>query len=108
MTYQWAVTRMMVLPEESGQEDVVISANYIVTGVDGSYTASVELNQSFTYTGGAFTPYSELTEDQVVGWIKSSLGENGIQSIEMNINGQIETEKNPPLTPETLPLPWTP
>ncbi len=108
ITYTWSVNSMMVMPEQAGEADVVIVATYSVKGVEEGYEAELtELMQNFSYTGGEdFTPYGDLTEAQVIGWIKDALGENGITSIEANIASQIENQKNPPLTPETLPLPW--
>ena len=105
-TYTWTVNSMMVMPEQAGESDVVITASYTVTGSGDGYTATFSSIQRFEYTGGSFTPYGDLTEDQVVGWIKDALGENGINSIERNLDAQIEAKKNPPLTPTVLPLPW--
>jgi hypothetical protein len=34
------------------------------------------------------------------------LGENGILSITACIDGQIESQKNPPVVPQNTPLPW--
>jgi hypothetical protein len=106
--YLWKVTSMMVMPEEQGQTDVVISASYSVTGKDGEFSANYSGVQRFVYDGGSFTPYIDLTEEQVVGWVQDALGENGVNSINANLESQIENQKNPPLTPESLPLPWTP
>lgn len=107
MTATWTIQSMMVMPKEQGKTDVVISASYLVTGVDGNFTATFDSVQSFTDAGGDFTPYADLTEAQVIGWIQDTLGENGVNSINANLEAQIENQKNPPLTPESLPLPWT-
>jgi len=107
IAYTWSVNSMMVMPEQAGKADVVIVASYSVKGVEEGYEAVLNgLSQTFSYAGGSFTPYADLTEPQVIGWIKDALGENGIASVEANIASQIENQKNPPLTPETLPLPW--
>ena len=97
---------MLVMPKEADKEDVVISASYLVSATDGEYSASFNSVQRFTYTGGPFTPYEDLTENQVVGWIQSALGENGVESININLAAQIQAQKNPPPSPEVLPLPW--
>ena len=94
------------MPKLEGQEDVVISAFYSVLGKSGEYTSTLNGIQQFKYSGGDFTPYDDLTEEQVVGWIQSALGENGVNSIQANLDSQIEAKKNPPLTPTVLPLPW--
>ena len=97
---------MSVLPEQGGETDVVVLARYNVTGTQDQTTASIGGIQQFTYTGGAFTPYEDLTEEQVIGWIQSALGENGVNSIYACIDGQINSILNPPPTPQLEPLPW--
>jgi hypothetical protein len=104
--YTWKVISMSVLPEQGGETDVVVLATYNVTGVQDETTASIGGLQQFTYTGGAFTPYEDLTEEQVIGWIQSALGENGVNSIYACIDGQINSILNPPPTPQPEPLPW--
>jgi hypothetical protein len=42
-----------------------------------------------------FTPFNELTNEQIVNWTKSSMGDDGVLSIESNIVKQIELIKNP-------------
>jgi hypothetical protein len=106
-TYTWKVTSMSVLPEQGGETDVVVFAMYDVTGIQDKTTASVCGTQKFTYTGGEFTPYEDLTEEQVIGWIQSALGENGVNSIYSCIDGQINSILNPPATPQPEPLPWS-
>lgn len=108
MNTEWKITSMMVMPEEQGHDNVVIAASYSVIAKDGQYTAQTASIQTFRYTGGAFTPYADLTEDQVVGWVQEALGESGVASIDENLAAQIENQKNPPVVPESLPLPWNP
>jgi len=106
-THTWKITSMSVLPEQDGETDVVVFASYEVTGIQDQTTASIDGIQQFTYTGGEFTPYEDLTEEQVVGWIQSVLGDNGINSIYSCIDGQINSTLNPPPTPHPEPLPWS-
>jgi hypothetical protein len=107
-TYTWKVVSMSVLPEQGGETDVVVLAVYNVTGVQDQTTISIDgMFQKFTYTGGSFTPYEDLTEEQVIGWIQSALGENGVNSIYACIDGQINSILNPPPTPQPEPLPWS-
>jgi len=85
-----------------------VIAAYDVTGVDGEFTSSLSNTAQFsTSSVDSFVPYSELTEEIVLGWIKAELEENGVHSIEACIAGQIESEKNPPVSPEITPLPWS-
>jgi hypothetical protein len=105
--YTWKVVSMSVLPEQGGETDVVVLASYIVTGTRSGVTANLDGVQQFTYMGGEFTPYEDLTEEQVIGWIQSALGENGVNSIYSCVDGQINSILNPPPTPQPEPLPWS-
>jgi len=105
-TYNWTITNLYTKTVD-GLQDYVVNAMYNVTGVDGEFSASIDNFSIFTVKEGSeFIPYSELTQDIVLDWIKEGLGENGLISITTNIDGQIESQKNPPITPQNTPLPW--
>jgi hypothetical protein len=90
------------------EQNYVVTAYYDVIGVDGIYTASFTNVAKFsTENVSAFIPYSELTNEIVVGWIQNELGVEGVSNIEASIQGQIDSQINPPITPENTPLPWT-
>jgi hypothetical protein len=105
--YTWVVTTLYTQTIE-GKQDYVVIANYDVIGTDGTYSASLTSNtaQFSTEQVETFIPYEDLTNDIVVNWIKETLGENGIISIEACIQGQIDSQINPPQTPQNTPLPW--
>jgi hypothetical protein len=106
--YTWTITNLYTQTID-GKEDYVVTAIYDVVGVDGEYTASMTSNtaQFSTEDVTEFTPYADLTEAIVINWVKESLGENGIISIEACIQGQIDSQINPPVSPENTPLPWS-
>jgi hypothetical protein len=105
MTTQFTTTidRMYTLPQVEGQTDVVVNALWTVTGVDGTYTAEIGGNTQFTLEQGAsFTPYDQLTQAQVIGWIP----ESQITSAQQCVQGQIDSLITPPVSPSAQPLPW--
>ena len=109
ITYKWSVTSMYTLPMVEGQTDVVVLAQWAVSGTDGTYSETLGSNTTqFTITASEpnFTPYADLTEEQVVGWIKKILGEDGVVSYEATIAGNIVSQANPPVQPTAQPLPW--
>ena len=107
INYTWKVTDLYTQTIE-GNEDYVVIANCETIGVDGDYTASVpNVIQFSTQEVGTFIPYADLTEEIVVGWIKEVLEEDGVLSIEASIQGQIDSQINPPVSPENTPLPWS-
>ena len=43
----------------------------------------------------AFTPYDQLTKEQVVGWVKDALGEEQVTSVEESLANQIQQKLDP-------------
>ena len=80
----------------------VVNVLWTVTGVDGSNTASIGGNSQFTVQEGTFTPYSQLTQSQVIGWIPAEQ----IASAQACVQGQIDSMITPPVSPQNTPLPW--
>lgn len=106
-TYTWAVTALYTETVGSEQDYVVI-ANYNVVGVDGEYTASLSNIARFsTESVSPFIPYNELTEAIVIDWIQQDLGVDGVANLEACIQGQIDSQINPPVVPVNTPLPWS-
>jgi hypothetical protein len=55
-----------------------------------------------------FVPYEDLINEIVIGWIQDELGVDGVSNLEACIQGQIDSQINPPVTPQNTPLPWAP
>lgn len=105
--FTWAVVQMSSYPTYESQTDVVFqvnwscTANEVVNGV--TYTASANNVANVAYTAGTpFTPYNQLTQDQVLSWVYAS----GVDKVgyEAGLQQQIDNQINPPVV--TLPLPW--
>ena len=97
MEYNWNVVQMDRLTSDG----FVVTVHYRVNAVDGNYTASTYGTVGYTEEG-AFTPYSQLTEALVVGWVQDSLGKD---TVEEALATQIEAQKNPV---QESGLPWAP
>jgi hypothetical protein len=90
-------------PQEDGNTDVVFTVHWTCAGTDGTYNASVYSTSSVPApTGSSFTPYADLTQEQVLGWIWA----NGVDqsATEAAVDQQIQAQINPPVV--TPPLPW--
>jgi hypothetical protein len=53
-----------------------------------------------------FVEYDDLTEDVVIGWVKSALGEERVKQIEDDITAQIDAQENPPAATKGSGVPW--
>ena len=105
-TYTWAVTALYT-ETIAGQQDYVVIANYEVVGVEGTYSASVSNIARFnTESVTPFVPYENLTNEIVITWIQDELGVDGVSNLEACIQGQIDSQINPPVVPVNTPLPW--
>lgn len=105
ITYTWSVVQMDAYPEEDGETDVVFNVHWTLAGIDGTYQGYVYGSQGVTVDAAEpFTPYADLTQAQVIGWVQDALGEEQVASYEANVAQQIEDQINPPVV--TPPLPW--
>ena len=100
-TFTTRITSMYTL--NTPEPDYVVNVLYEVTGVDGTYTASIGGNTQFNSADqeGAFIPYDQLTEATVIGWIP----ENQIASAQACVQGQLDSMANPPVSPANTALP---
>ena len=106
-TYTWAVTALYT-ETIAGEQNYVVIANYLVLGVDGTYGAEISNIARFsTESMSPFIPYADLTEDTVIDWIQQDLGVDGVANLEACIQGQINSQINPPVVPVNTPLPWS-
>jgi hypothetical protein len=102
-TITWNISQLDCVPQAPEGADYVICCHWQCNGVDGQYSASVYSTCSFPVVQGeSFTPYADLTQDQVLGWCWA----NGVDkdSAEAAVAQQIENQINPPIV--SPPLPW--
>jgi len=104
ITLSWIIERLLVKPTEGSNIDVVITADWRCNGTDETYSGTCYGSCSFQPPSGEFTPYEDLTQEQVLNWCYA----NGVDqaAIEANVTLQIENQIDPPVV--TLPLPWVP
>ena len=110
ITINWIIERLLVKPTEGSLTDVMITADWRCNGTETTGTGDDEKTYSGTCFGSAsfqpptenFTPYPDLTQDQVLGWCYA----NGVDqtAIEANVTQQINDQINPPVI--APPLPW--
>jgi hypothetical protein len=104
ITLSWIIERLLVKPTEGTYTDVVITADWRCNGSQDQYSGTCYGSTSFAPPSGSFTPYPDLTEQQVLDWCYA----NGVDqaAIEANVTLQIENQINPPII--APPLPWVP
>ena len=111
VTYFWTINPLNAYPTASGETDVVFTAHWqfhaqeIVNEVTYSAqsigTAGIPL-----HSGSTFTPFNELTLEQVTGWVVESIGTGSVDNMKDNLAQQIADKINPPIL--VLQSPWLP
>jgi len=107
-TITWVIEWMQTTPTTATPPETVIAAGWRCNGTQASatpnifYTATNYGSASFPMPEGTFTPYDQLTQEQVLGWCWA----NGVDkdATEAGIQSQIDSQINP--TVIQPPLPW--
>ena len=101
-TITWSITAMNCSTTEQNPDTVII-CHWTCAGTDGTYNASIYSTCSVPSPTGSFTPYSDLTQSQVLGWVWA----NGVskEATEAAVEAQLQAQINPPVV--TPPLPWS-
>ena len=102
----WNISSMQCVAQEGDRQDVVQVVHWQCNDtqeIDGkSYTGSVYATCTLPAPEDTFTPYPDLTQQQVLGWIWA----NGVDkdATEAAVNAQIQAQAFPTIV--SPPLPW--
>ena len=115
-TYEWKLTGLKK-QNSINVDDAVVGTSWKLTGTDedgnvGTFSGATPFSIS-TINTGSFTPYSELTESQVLNWIKNHVsGSNVSTNYWEHISGVIQKEINDKKWAKVeiseTDLPWSP
>lgn len=109
MNTTWNITKLFCIPNLNGQQNVVANIEWKAVAedyIDGNKYVAEKIGiigSGFSPNITDFTPYNQLTEQQVLNWVWS----NGIskEGIELTLQGDINNQINPPIV--VPPLPWS-
>lgn len=106
MEYTWKVTGVKTRTEE-GFEGVVFQTFWTKTGTDadgnvGTFSGATPLKFA---PSEDFTPFDQLTEQQVLEWVQAAVVGDYAQHVDAQIQKQINAKKADVQSP---PLPWAP
>lgn len=110
ITYAYSINSMSCYPQYDSEKDVVFQVLWTLTGTTASQTSSYSGPTLLPAPqGDDFTPYSQLTEEQVIGWVENGTDPEYIDYLAKAhqwIADDIAAKENPPVTNPSLP--WTP
>lgn len=94
-------TWKIVSLERKSADGFVTTAHWTCSDVDGE--ASGSTYGSIGFDGELVTPYEDLTEEVVIGWVKAAMGEETVAAHEAAVAAQVAEAKEPAVAVGT---PW--
>lgn len=107
--YTWKVTSLKVR-DMGSKTNAVVQTYWQKIGTDengntGTFSGATPFTVDPTDDSGPFIPFEDLTEEDVLNWIKSVV----VGGYEEHVNGVIAKQIEDKITPITEPkLPWAP
>lgn len=106
MNIEWIIEWMQTTPPSADPPLYVLTVGWRCNGTDGEISGTCYGTCSFSPEAnedGSFTPYADLTQNQVLAWCWNS----GVprEATEEAVAAQIEAQKHPPVI--NPPLPWS-
>lgn len=106
VSYATTVTALSCYPEYEGLQDVVFTVAWTMTGTDNVNSGEYRGKTSVPFTAGSpFTPYAQLTPEQVLSWVDRNTPASEIVAARAFIDNQITAQQNA-ITTASPPLPW--
>jgi hypothetical protein len=105
ITNTWTVTQLDCYPQQGDNANIVFTIHWTLDATDGTYTGRAHGFASVAYEEDTpFTPYDELTEEQVISWTIDALGQERVADLEAEVARQVQIQADPPSV--APPLPW--
>jgi len=100
MAVTWNISTL-----ERNTDNGVVVAHWRASDSDGDHSGSSYGTCGFTPDASAdgYVAYDNLTEENVIGWVKGSMGEEAVTGVEDSIAAQIAESKAPAISVGT---PW--
>jgi len=104
-TYTWDIVRMQTYPMRDGKANIVAVIYWILSGTDGVFEVERRGAAGIEYVPSSeFTPYESLTKDEMIAWVQSSLGEEGVQEAMSGIDSDLKQFASQPVFTN---VPWS-
>ena len=94
----WAIANL----ERETADGFVFTAHYTVNAKDDTYSAGAYGSLGFERPDNLI-PFADLTEDEVVSWVKEALGADKVAEVEAALQSQIDQQRNPT---QAAGVPW--
>ena len=98
-TFKWAIANL----ERETADGFVFTVHYTVNADNGTYTSGAYGSLGLERPEDEMIPFSQLTEEIVVGWVKDKFGEEKVAEIEAALQAQIDEQQAPT---KAAGMPW--
>ena len=96
---------MQAYKEIDGESNVVFNISWSLIGTENGFTTSCPVTTYIPHTGGqGFTPYADLTQEEVLAWIEQYTPLAQMQSFQNIIAFSLQQQQQQ----DTSRLPWNP
>lgn len=97
-TISWKIAQL----ERETADGFVFTAHYTVDAKDDAYSAGAYGSIGFDRPE-SLIPFADLTEDEVVSWVKEALGKEKVAEVEVALQNQLGQQRNPT---KAAGVPW--
>lgn len=110
ITYTWKITGLKTKNITEDKQNAVVQTYWQKIGIDengneGTFSGATPFTVDPSDESGPFIPFEQLTEEDVIAWIKTVV----VGQYEEHVNGQIKKQINEKINPITeADLPWAP
>jgi len=98
-TNTWSISQL----ERETADGFVFTAHYTVSANDGTYSSGAYGSIGFEKPD-TLVPFADLTEEVVVGWVKSQLTAEKVTEVEAALQAQLDEQTTPTKASGT---PWS-
>lgn len=100
-TYTWEVESLDCVPNGN----IVSCVHWRLKGNNATNIIEVYGTQNIEENyKNVFIPYESLSKNDVIEWVKKSMGVDALAKLQESLDKQLEILANPPIV--LLPLPW--
>ena len=97
--FSWAIGNL----EHETADGFIFTAHYSINAKNAAYSAGAYGSIGFERPD-SLVPYSDITEEMVVGWVKDALTEEKVEQIEEALQSQLDEQAAPT---KAAGVPWS-
>jgi hypothetical protein len=104
----WKIASVKCIPEIDGKKNVVQEIEWLATAENDGFEGSVNGRQAIVYDPQNFVVFEDLTESQMVQWVKAVMTDERIVEIEskaIELTNPVQTQSTEQ-EPVAVKLPW--